>query len=61
MTKKKDEKKKSDDQELGKQRELSFAGEMEKIEICTALFHLLPLGTLRELFKLAQTVSAKIK
>ena len=42
-------------------KELTIEEDMEKVEICTSLFHLLPLGALRELFKLAQTVSAKIK
>lgn len=36
---------------------ITFEGEMEKVEICTALFHLLPLHNLRELYRRAKKMA----
>ena len=39
-------------------RVLTFDEELERVEICTALFHMLPLESLRLILKKAQGVAA---
>ena len=41
-------------------RVLTFDEELERVEICAAIFHSLPLDALRELYKKAQEIAINI-